>query len=262
MHRQTVIVTGANGGLGLSVVKYLWLAGYNVISTFRNDRSQLDALASDIAAALPVIFNDHAGGNASLPTLEEIMASSYYVDVTNDVSVNVFAEDVLEKHGTPYGIVNLAGGSTNGMSWKLSVSEFKATIDQNLLSAFLVNRAFIPAMRGAGAGRIINTSSVVGETGVVGAAHYSAAKAGIIGLTKSLALELAPKNITVNALGLGYFDSGLINDVPRSMIDNIIERTPLKRLGTAHDLCTTIMFLLGEGAFITGQTININGGLT
>jgi NAD(P)-dependent dehydrogenase (short-subunit alcohol dehydrogenase family) len=261
MHRQTVIVTGANGGLGLSVVKYLWLAGYNVIATYRNDRSKLDFLASDIAAALPIIFNDRVSEGELMPTDEKIRANSYFVDVIDDESVKVFAENVLETHGTPYGIINLAGGSSNAMSWKMSSKEFKTIVEQNLLSTWLVTCAFVPAMRSANRGRIINASSVVGETGVIGAAHYAAAKAGVVGLTKSLALELAPKNITVNALGLGYFDSGLITSVPQPALDNIIEKTPLKRLGTAHDLCSTILFLLSEGAFITGQTININGGL-
>lgn len=252
MHRPIVIVTGANGGLGIEVVKHLWYKEWNVITTYRNNDDKLRAFAKEIDDDTTAARSSSALTNAS-----------FKVHLTDPVEINAFAEKVLKLYGTPWAVINLAGSSSNAMSWKLDPDEFTMILNENLMSTFLVNRAFTPSMRTAGQGRIINTSSIVGETGIAGASHYAAAKAGIIGLTKSLALELAPKNITVNALGLGYFDVGLINDVPRSMIDAIIEKTPLKRLGTASDLAPTIQFLLSAGSsFITGQTININGGLT
>jgi 3-oxoacyl-[acyl-carrier protein] reductase len=117
-------------------------------------------------------------------------------------------------------------------------------------------------MRAQAYGKIINFSSIVAFTGIIGSAHYSASKAGIVGLSKSLSLELANKNINVNTIALGYFDRGLINDVPENIQNEIKEKTPLKRFGTADEVSSLVNYLLSNNSnFTTGQVFHLNGGL-
>jgi NAD(P)-dependent dehydrogenase (short-subunit alcohol dehydrogenase family) len=171
-------------------------------------------------------------------------------------------QDIEKKLGPVLGLVNVAGSSSNSMSWKTSLSDFKKAIDDNLTSTFLSCREFIPGMRERGAGRIINIASIVACTGAAGAAHYAAAKGGVISFTKSISLELAPKNITANAIALGFFEYGIISHLTPEMQTDVKSRIPLKRFGNAQDIGSYIHFLLSEGAaFTTGQTIHINGGL-
>ena len=143
----------------------------------------------------------------------------------------------------------------------MSLEDFREVIDDNLTSTFLCCREFTPGMRKLEAGRIINFSSIVASTGTVGAAHYCAAKAGIIGWTKAMALELAPKRITVNALALGYFNYGLIHQLTPELQNEIKGKIPLGRFGDAKEIGGYVRFLLGEeGQYTTGQTLHINGG--
>lgn len=166
------------------------------------------------------------------------------------------------KFGKVFGLINVAGASTNSMSWKMSKDDFLQVVNANLLSSFLCSKAFIPEMRAEGVGRIINFSSVVAFTGTIGSAHYCAAKAGIVGLSKALSLELASKNITVNTIALGYFDRGLINDVPSVMQEEIKDRTPMKRFGDADEIGSLVNYILDKNTgFVTGQVFHINGGL-
>jgi NAD(P)-dependent dehydrogenase (short-subunit alcohol dehydrogenase family) len=159
-------------------------------------------------------------------------------------------------------VVNIAGGSSNGMSWKMPSAEFVRILHANLLSTFLVSREFIPGMREQGGGRIINVSSVIAHTGVAGASHYCAAKAGIEGFTKAVAQEIASKGVTINALALGYFDQGIIADVPEELLQTIKARVPLRRLGRSEELAPLVSYLLSEAAaFMTGQVLHLNGGL-
>ncbi len=127
--------------------------------------------------------------------------------------------------------------------------------------AFLCSKHFIPKMRECGEGRIINFSSVTAFTGIPGASHYAAAKAGLVGFTKSLALELANKKITANAIALGYFGTGLIDSVPEHLQAEIKTKIPLNRFGDASDVGSTVEFLLSDSAaFMTGQVLHLNGG--
>ena len=158
-------------------------------------------------------------------------------------------------------LINVAGASTNSMSWKMSKKDFMDIFEANVLSAFLCSKAVVPQMREMQFGRIINFSSIVGSTGVVGAAHYSAAKAALIGLTKSMALELASKKITVNAVALGYFNAGLIESVPENIRTQIRGNIPMNRFGEEDDIGSAIQYLISnEASFLTGQTLHLNGG--
>lgn len=239
---KSILVTGAGGGIGTALVDYLVGKGHHVLCQYRSSKDNL----TDVMTKHSLDFEERC----------------FYADLTDETSVSEMHRSIREKHGTVWAILNLAGGSSNGMSWKLPISEFKKIVDTNLLSTFVVCREFIPEMREQNGGRIINVSSVVAHTGAVGASHYCAAKAGIEGLSRSLSLELASKNITVNSLALGYYEYGLIDHISQPGQEDIKGKTPLKRFGNAAEIGGIVSYLVGdEGAFATGQVFHINGGI-
>ncbi len=243
---KLIVITGASGGLGQGLVEDLLNAGHrNIVMQYRSSSGRGYDELMDLAMQFQI---------------DELRIVR--VDLTDEASTHLFALETIAKYGAPWALINLAGASTNAMSWKMTAQEFKDIIDANLLTTFMACKEFIPIMRAANCGRIINTSSIVGSTGIAGASHYCAAKAGVVGLTKALALELAPKNITVNAMALGYFNCGLIGHLDGPAQNSIIEKTPLKKLGTAHEMSGLVRFLISdEGSFTTGQSIHMNGGL-
>lgn len=243
--KKNILITGAGGGLGCALVNdLLSIDEFSIVCQYRSNSLELKN-----------VFEKH-----------DISFDSrcFYAELTDDLSVNMLKHNVNTVFSNQlYAIINLAGGSTNCMSWKMTSKEFKQIVDTNLLSAFNVCNAFTPNLRNQYYGRIINISSVVANIGTIGAVHYCAAKAGIEGLTKSLALELANKNITVNALELGYFNHGLIHQLSDELKNTIKEKTPLKRFGTNSEFTGIVKFLLSdESSFITGQVIGVNGGIS
>ena len=242
MNQDVILITGSNGGVGSRLVKYLLDSGArNLACHYRSGRES-------VAEALRQSGLD--------PDTHLFQA-----ELTDEAQVRAMRLQIEKRLGSVTSLVNVAGASTNGVSWKLSLAAFIDIVNSNLLSAFLCSREFIPSMRERSWGRIINFSSIVGFTGVAGASHYCAAKAGLVGLTKALALELANKNITVNAIALGYFAFGLINDVPAELQAQIRARIPVGRFGEANDIGSTVKLLLDEeSAFLTGQVVHLNGG--
>lgn len=239
---RVVLITGASGGLGLSLVAGLHEAGYKNIAC--QYRSRFGELANLI-------------GELGIPPEKH----TFCADLTDEECVKQLGEDVFDALGNPWAIINIAGSSSNSMSWKLSLEDYRKVIDNNLTSTFLTCRQFIPGMREQGSGRIINISSVVAHSGVPGASHYCAAKAGIEGFTRAISLELAPKNVTANALALGYFDTGIIDQVPQNMQEIIKNSTPVKRFGKTDEFVGIVRYLLSDAsAFMTGEVLNINGG--
>lgn len=240
---RPILVTGAGGGIGSALVDHLLSHGYPcVMGQYKTRSDKLEAVLTK--HDLDPIRHSFSGNMAA------------------DDDVGRLYDRFQREFGAPWGIINLAGASFNGMSWKTSSEQFMDTFEANVLTTFNVCKQFIPGMREANSGRIINASSIVGFTGAVGAASYCAAKAAVVGLTKSLALELAPKNITANVLGLGYFDCGLIEQVPPTMQEEIKARTPAKRFGNVDEIGGLVRFLLSdESAFTTGQVLHMNGGL-
>jgi NAD(P)-dependent dehydrogenase (short-subunit alcohol dehydrogenase family) len=170
--------------------------------------------------------------------------------------------EIANRFGGVDVLINNAGISRSGMSWKISEDDWKDTMEVNLNAPFRLSQGVIPSMRSKKYGRIINISSVVAQTGNVGTAAYAASKAGLIGLTKTLSKELAASGISVNALALGYFETGMIVDVPLDQQAQIIQGIPAGRLGSTDTVCKSVEWLLSdEAAYVTGQVINLNGGL-
>lgn len=242
MSKGAVLVTGANGGVGQHIARYLLESGEReLVCHYRGDRTHVDALLREFDLD---------------PETQAVQA-----DLSDEESVVAMFDTVRGSVGAVSRLVNVAGSSTNAMSWKITRSEFSKVIDDSLLTTFLCCKHAIPAMRESHYGRIVNISSIVGFTGVVGAAHYAAAKAGLVGFTKSVALEVASRGITANAIALGYIDAGLINAVPEQMQVDIRGRIPAGRFGSKADVGGAVRYLLADDAsFLTGQVLHLNGG--
>lgn len=242
MSQGMTLITGSNGGIGQFVSRYLLEKGFrNLVFHYRSANDDISALVKEFDL------------DPSLHIFE--------ADLTDEASVQRMAESIKTRFGHVSSVVNIAGSSTNALSWKMSKDDFVKVVQNNLLTSFLCTKVFIPDMRENKFGRIINFSSIVGFTGMPGASHYAAAKAGLIGLTKSLALELAPKGITVNALALGYFNAGLIDDVSPELQGEIKKKIPMGRFGEEKDIGAAVVYLLSaESQFYTGQVMHLNGG--
>lgn len=239
---KKVLITGSNGGIGLSTIECFLKQGQsNLICHYRSDGQELSSLLR----------------RYDLDPEKHM----YKAELTSDDEVQKMRDQIEKDHGALWGLVNLAGATTNGMSWKLTTEDFRKVIDANLLSTFLCTREFLPGMRAAAEGRIVNVSSVVAHMGVVGAAHYAAAKAGIEGFTRSVALEVANKNISVNSLALGYFEYGMLHQISEPILEGIKSTIPQRRWGNASDVHGILSYLLSpQSTFVTGQVIHLNGG--
>ena len=241
--KHTTLITGSNGGIGLVVAEHLLAKGARSLAF------QYRSSSDKIAECLKRFDLDPA-------------KHLFKADLCSEGDVASLRGSIEANLGPVWGLVNIAGGSSNSLSWKTPLAEFRKVVDDNLTSTFLASREFIPGMRAMESGRIINISSVVASTGAPGAAHYCAAKGAVASYTKALSLELAPKKITANTIALGYFQYGLIDQVNEQLQAEIKERIPLKRFGLGSEVGGLIKYLLSdESAFITGQIIHLNGGL-
>ncbi len=243
MQSKVTLITGSNGGLGCELVRHLLSQGFTKIAChYRGSAENISAVLKEFG-------------------LEEDK-HLFQADLTQEDQVQSMHQAIIASLGPVSNIINLAGGSTNGMSWKISSKDYDQVLDMNLRSTFLVCREFISDLRAAGAGRIVNISSVVAFKGVIGASHYCAAKAGIAGYSIALAQELANQNICVNVIALGYFNTGLITHVPENIQDEIKAAIPLKRFGTTAEIAGLLGYLLSDaGSYMTGQVLHLNGGL-
>jgi 3-oxoacyl-[acyl-carrier protein] reductase len=238
-----ILITGSDGGVGCKLADYLLSNGVRRIACHYHSS------------------NDNIKAVLEKHDLDE-KTHLFQAELTDEDDVKGLRLRIEAELGEVWGLINMAGGSMNAMSWKISKEDFQKVMDQNMTTTFLCSREFIPAMRKISSGRIVNISSVVAYTGIVGAAHYCAAKAAIGGWTKALALELAAKNITVNTLALGYFEYGLINHLSSEQQAGIKAKIPYQRFGTGHEVGGFIKFLLSsDGLYTTGQILHVNGGL-
>ena len=235
--RRLALVTGGTRGLGRQIAIDLKDAGKLVVVVYHNN--------SDAAQEFTRV--------TSIPAV--------HWDVSDFDACNDGVAQVVKEFGPIDILVNDAGITRDAMLHRMTPEQWRDVIRTNLDSMFNMSRAVIDGMRERGFGRIVNISSINGEKGQIGQANYAAAKAGILGFTRALALESARKNITVNAVAPGYCDTDMVANVPKDVIKQIIDNIPVGRLGTPADISRMVAFLAEDNAgFITGATFEVNGG--
>ncbi len=239
---KTALVSGAGRGIGREIAVELAAAGCAVICVSRNE-SSCGAVAEEIRGA---------GGKAE----------SFAFDVSDAAQTREKCAEILKKHGAVDILVNNAGITRDNLLMRMTDEEWNDVISTNLSSCFYLSRNLVRAMMGKRWGRIINITSISGIAGNAGQANYSAAKAGIIGFTKTLARELAARNITSNAVAPGFIETDMTAKLPESVVEAARAAIPLKTFGKPADIARVCAFLASEEAsYITGQVISINGGL-
>jgi 3-oxoacyl-[acyl-carrier protein] reductase len=239
---DVALVTGASRGIGKAIAHALGRAGATVVGTATSEKG-----AAAIEAAL---------GEASL------QGAGLVLDVTDPGSIERTVTEVGERFGAPIVLVNNAGITRDNLMMRMKDEEWDDIIATNLTAVFRMSKAVLRGMMKARRGRIINISSVVGATGNPGQANYAAAKAGIVGLAKSLAREVGSRGITVNTVAPGFIDTDMTRALPEQQREALLAQIPLGRLGSTEEVAEVVVFLASEAAaYVTGETIHVNGGM-
>ena len=238
---KVAIVTGGSRGIGSTIAIELAKKGANVVINYNSSKELAEAVVNEIG---------QLGGNAFMckANVGDLGEAKYLVDET------------INQYGKVDILVNNAGITRDRTFRKLTPEEWYEVINVNLNSIYHTTTAVIDTMLEQKFGRIINISSIIGQAGGFGQTNYSASKSGVIGFTKSLALETAKNGVTVNAICPGYIETAMSGDIPDQVLDQIISKIPMKRLGATTEVAEAVVFL-ANSSYITGQCINVNGGI-
>lgn len=243
LENMTAVVTGGSRGIGRAIALAMAQEGANVAILYAGNREAAEQTEQEIA---------QIGGKVR----------AYQCDVSSFEQTEMITKQILEEFGQVDILVNNAGIVRDGFLLSMKEEAFNAVIDTNLKGAFHMIRHLYSHMMRKRSGRIINISSIVGLTGNAAQANYAAAKAGVIGLTKSTAKELAGRGVTCNAIAPGYIQSDMTDAMPEKAKDAIASQIPMKRTGLPQDVANLAVFLAGPGAsYITGEVIRVDGGL-
>ncbi len=239
---RIALVTGASQGIGRAIALSLARDGCHLALAARNTE-RLAEVKAEIEAA---------GGTAE----------AFPLDITSEDAVKAGAKAILARFGAVHVLVNNAGITRDTLALRMKTADFEDVLRANLTGSFLLTQALLAPMMKARWGRILNITSVVGQTGAAGQANYAASKAGLIGLTKSLAREFASRGVTVNAVAPGFIQTPMTAALTEEQRAAILAQIPLGRYGTVEDIAAAVRFLASDAAgYITGHTLDINGGL-
>lgn len=242
LDNQIALVTGASRGIGRAIAEKLGQAGATVVGTSTSEGGA-DRITEHLS---------NAG----------IKGRGMCLDVADADSVSTVLKSVGDEFGAPTVLVNNAAITRDNLLMRMKESEWEEIINTNLTSVYRMSKAVLRGMMKAKQGRIVNIGSVVGLTGNPGQANYCAAKAGILGFTKSMAREVGSRNITVNTVAPGFIETDMTKDLPADQREAMLAQVPLGRLGQPEDIARAVVFLASpHAAYITGETLNVNGGM-
>ena len=241
--KKVALITGATRGIGREIALTLAEEGYNIALNYRKANEELEKLRKEIEE-------------------KGVKCLAVCGDVSNFEEVEKFVKEIISEFGRIDVLVNNAGITKDMLLMRMKKEDFESVVDVNLVGTFNVTKNVISYMMKARSGRIVNISSVVGISGNAGQTNYSASKAGIIGFTKSLAKEVASRNINVNAVAPGFIETNMTEVLKEEIKEEIAKSIPLKRMGKAKDVANLVKFLASEdSSYITGQVINVDGGM-
>ena len=240
---KVALITGATRGIGKQIAIKLAEEGYDIAINYRKENKELASVKAEIEK-------------------NNVKCLAVQGDVSNFEDTKRFVDEVINEFGTIDVLVNNAGITKDMLILRMQKEDFESVINVNLTGTFNVTKNVVPYMMKKRCGRIINISSVVGISGNAGQTNYSASKAGIIGFTKSLAKEVASRNILVNAVAPGFIETDMTSVLKDEVKAEIAKNIPLKRMGKAEDVANVVKFLASEdSSYITGQVINVDGGM-